>query len=185
MRFHSLTHFALMFLMLLPSVGLTAVEERNLEKSAYFAYVGRDYIFTIEIVGPGMPLFNFVSMTDSEEQLRAQNIRLTLGNRQVDVKLFAIEPDSAQQPLKVSSLRMRPRSSFGFMLEGSFGEAKEIYGAEIELGKKNFKLAPLHGSDFDTLVQKVNQLNLESPDFRDDFRVLNLELTGQSSFSAR
>jgi hypothetical protein len=61
----------------------------------------------------------------------------------------------------------------------------ELYGVEIELGEEKFNLAPLCEADFEALVLKVNQLNLGSPDFRDDFRVLNLELIGQRSSPAR
>jgi hypothetical protein len=80
---------------------------------------------------------------------------------------------------------MHPRSSFGFGLEGSFGKAEELYGAEIKLREEIFKLVPLSKFDFETLVLKVNRLNLRSPDFRDDFRVLDLKLMGQRSSQRR
>ncbi len=163
---------------------MQADEEPSMEKSAYFAYVDREFIFTVEVVKPGIPLLNFVSMVNREEKLQAKNIRLFLGNRQAVVEIFHIEADRGQQPFKVVSLRMRPRSSFGFRLEGNFGEAEELYGAEINLDKENFKLIPLSKFEFETLVLKVNRLNLGSPDFTDDFRVLKLEFMG-SRYSKR
>jgi hypothetical protein len=181
MRFHSSLSFAFLFFCQLPTSGFQAEEAESSEKSAYFAYVDPDYIFTIEVVSPGTPLLNFVSMTDREGNLQAKNITLSFGNRQAAVKLFSIEADRYQQPLTVYSLRMHPRSSFGFRLEGSFGKAEELYGAEIKLGEEKFKLVPLSKFDFETLVLKVNRLNLRSPDFRDDFRVLDLKLMGQKS----
>lgn len=174
-------------LLMLPAAASLefAGPDPELEKSPYFAYVGREYIFTIEVVEPGKPLLNFVSVTDREENLAAKNVRLFLGNRQVSVKLFVVEADRYQQPLIVSSIGMHPRSSFGFRLQGSFDDATELYGVEIDLGSDIFKLAPLSKFDFETLVRKVDRLNLGSPDFRDDYRVLNLDLIGNRSSRRR
>jgi hypothetical protein len=169
-------------LLLLPTASLEfAVADPEPEKSPYFAYVGREYIFTIEVVKPGTPLLNFVSVTDREENLAAKNVRLFLGNRQVPVKLFVVEADRYQQPLVISSVSVHPRSSFGFRLQGSFDDTTELYGVQIDLGGDIFKLAPLSKFAFETLVRKVDRLNLGSPDFRDDYRVLNLDLLGSRS----
>jgi hypothetical protein len=78
----------------------------------------------------------------------------------------------------VTSILMRSRSSFGIQLEGDFGGAMEISGAAIRIGNENFRLSPLTKFDFETLALKVNRLNLGSPDFGDDFRVLNLQKLG-------
>jgi hypothetical protein len=90
MRFHASLLFAFLLCCQLPASGFQADEAEGLEKSAYFAYVDRDYIFTIEVVSPGTPLLNFVSMTDREDNLQAKNITLSFGNRQAAVKLFSI-----------------------------------------------------------------------------------------------
>lgn len=185
MHFYPPVRYILIFLLLLPAAGLCADNESGLKKSAYYAYVGRDYIFTIEITDPGTPLFNFVSMLDQEGKLQAKNIRLSLGNRRSPADLFVIEPAPKQDPIIVSSMRIRPRSSFGFRLEGKFGTTRELYGVEIKLGEDTFKLAPLSNIDFDILVDKVNRLNLNSPDFRDDFHVLDLVFMGNRSSSRR
>jgi hypothetical protein len=156
-----------------------------LKKSAYFAFVGREFIFTIEVVKPGTPILNFVSITDRDENLQAKSIRLSFGNRQIAAELFSIETDRYQQPSLVPSLTMHPRSSFGFRLEGNFGKSIEISGAEIRLGEDTFKLAPLSKFDFETLVRKINRINLGSPDFRDDYRVLKLDYLGSRLSKSR
>ncbi|MEJ2109227.1 MAG: hypothetical protein P8Z37_04795 [Acidobacteriota bacterium] len=176
----TVTILCLILLVPLPMWG-SDESDHQLEKSAYFAYVGREYIFTIEVVEPGALILNFVSMSDREEKLLAKNIRLFLGNRYASVKLFSIEVDRHQPPLLVSSSRMHPRSSFGFRLEGSLEGVTELYEAEIKLENDKYQLVPLSKFDFETLVRKVNRINLGSPDFRDDFRVLNLELQGTRS----
>ena len=171
----------LLVFFLLPAIVLYSDDDPVLEKSAYFAYVDLEYIFTIEVVKPGTPILNFVILTDRDEKLQAKNIRLLLGNRQAAATLFYIEIDRYQQPLITASIQMHPRSSFGVRLQGKFGKDKELYGAEIKVLNKTFSLAPLSRFDFETLVRKVNRMNLESPDFRDDFRVLNLEPIGYRS----
>ena len=153
-------------------------EKKPLEKSAYFAFVDRDYIFTIEGVKPGIFLLNFVSMADQDITLMAKYVRLTLENRKEPGKLLTIETGDVKQPMSVTSLAIHPRSSFGLRLDGSFGNVKEIFGATIRLGNEDLKLDPMTSFDFDSLVTKVNHINLGSPDFSDDWRVLNLQRIG-------
>lgn len=148
-----------------------------IEKSAYLVYVDREYIFTIEMVRPGVPLFNFISMTNEENNLPAKNIRLTFENRKVVVKFFTIDTGT-RDPMSVFSTAVHPRSSFGFRLNGEFGDVRELFGATVQMGTDDFKLVPLKSFDFETLAAKINRINLGSPDFSDDWRVLQLELIG-------
>jgi len=150
-------------------------------KSAYFAFVDHDYIFTIEAVKPGVFLLNFVSMTDGEAKLYAKYIQLTLENRKAAAKLLIVETGNYTQSMAVGSMTIHPRSSFGVRLSGDFGNAKEIFGATIRLGEEDLKLTPLTSFDFELLVAKVNRLNLESPDFYEDWRVLRMERLGTRS----
>ena len=155
------------------------------EKGACFAFVDRDYIFTVEVVSPGVPLFNFVSMTDDEYHLNAGQVRLTLGIRKAPAKFFVVDTGDPKEPLITPSLRMRPRSAFGVRLQGEFESAKEIFGATVRIGNEDLKLVPLSSFDFENLALKVNRLNLESPDFRDDWRVLKLEVMGSREIVKR
>jgi hypothetical protein len=152
-----------------------------LEKSACFAFADHDYIFTIEIVKPGVPILNFVSMADSDINLLAKNIRLTFENRTAVARVLAIETGNFQQPVDRLSLTMHPRSSFGVRMDGDFDQVKELLGATVRLGVEDFKLIPLNSNDFEALVQKVNRLNLRSPDFSEDWRVLRLQPMGTRS----
>ncbi len=149
-----------------------------LERSAYFAFVDRDFIFTVEIVRPGVPLFNFVSMRDTACQLSAAQIRLTLDTRKVPAKFFVVDTGDPKEPLIVPSLTLRPRSAFGVRLQGDYAAAKEMDGAAVRLGDEDFKLVPLTSFDFENLALKINRLNLDSPDFSDDWRVLKLGSMG-------
>lgn len=149
-----------------------------LERSAYFAFVDREFMFTVEMVRPGVPLFNFVSMTDTAFQLHAKQVRLTLEVRKVPGKFFMVDTGNPKEPLIVPSLAVRPRSSFGVRLQGDFEGTKEIDGAAVQVGDEDFRLVPLTSFDFENLALKINRLNLDSPDFTDDWRVLKLESMG-------
>ena len=165
----------------LVSAEISYAEDPSPDASAQFAFVDRDYIFTIEVVKPGVPLLNFVSMTDVENRLIAKNIWLMIENRRIAGKLLVVETGKLQQPMIVTSLLMRPRSSFGIQLQGDFGSARELSGVTIRIGNEDFRLSPLTKFDFETLALKVNRLDLGSPDFSDDFRVLNLQNLGSRS----
>lgn len=175
-----LSLFSLLCLPLLAQIP-APVEKKPLEKSAYFAFVDRDYIFTVEVVKPGVPLLNFVSMSDEEARIYAKDIRLELDNRKAVAKLLSIEIGEFQQPMSVASIAIHPRSSFGVRIDGDFGNAQHLFGVSLRLGDEDLQLAPLSNFDFETIVAKVNRLNLGSPDFSDDWRVLKLEQLGTRS----
>jgi len=152
---------------------------RPLEKSAYFAFVDRDYIFTVEVVRPGIPLLNFVSVTDQNVKLQAKNVRFTLENRKAAAKTFSIETGGASPAIPTVFLTIHPRSSFGVRVNGDFENVQEFLGVAIRLGSEELKLAPLTNFDFEILASKINQINLGSPDFSDDWRVLKLRNLGE------
>jgi hypothetical protein len=103
---------------------------------------------------------------------------LTLDNHQSTGTVFVVDTSDPKEPMRTSSLRIRPRSSFGVRLDGDFGKAKEISGATIRMDGEEFRLALLSSLGFESLVLKINRINLGSPDFRDDWRALNLERLG-------
>ncbi len=154
-------------------------------RSAYFAYVDREFIFTVEIVKPGVPLFNFVSMVEKDNNLLAKQVRLTLENRKAVGTFFIVDTGDPKEPMIVPSVRMRAKSSFGVRLQGDFGNAREVWGASVLLGDEDFRLVPLSSFDFENLALKINRLNMGSPDLSDDWRVLKLENMGTRVFAGR
>ncbi len=157
----------------------------RIEKSAYFAFVDRDYILTFEIVAPGIPLLNFVSMTDTDAILSAKQVRLTLDNRKVPAQAFLIDTGNPKEPIAVPSLTMRARSSFGVRVRGEFAKESEVLGVTIRVGNEDLKLEPLTSLAFENLALKINRINLGSPDFRDDWQALKLEVLGSRSPAPR
>jgi hypothetical protein len=156
-----------------------------LEKSAYFAFVDRDYIFTVEVVGPGVAILNFVSMADDAKSLPAKQIRMRLDTRTVVARFFLVDTGDPKQPITAPTVTMRPRSSFGVRIQGDLGSAKELSSVIIRLGDEDLRLEPVTSLAFENLVLKVNRINLGSPDFRDDWQILKLEVIGTRSPAAR
>jgi len=161
-----------------PGAPQAKPENNPPEKSNCLAFVDHDYIFTIEVVQPGVPIMNFVSMADAEQPLTAKEVRLTLENRKVPGRFFIVDTGDPKQPITTPSLKMRPRSSFGARLQGDFSDTRELLGATVTVGAWDFKLVPLTSFDFENLVLKINRLNLGSPDFSDDWRTLKFERIG-------
>lgn len=161
-----------------PQTTPAAQEDKTPDLSPYFAFADREYIFTIEIVKAGVPILNFVSMSDEQRTLFANQIQFETGMRRIPAKLFQIDTGNPKEPLMTPSFRIHPRSSFGATVKGEFGDAREFSGVKLQMGSEVFTLAPLEGFDFENLVLKVNRINLTSPDFSDDWRVLKLDLLG-------
>ena len=183
--------YALCLLFWLSFIGQSPAGDRErpaqqppaLEASAWFAFVDTDYIFTIEMVKPGVPLLNFVSMADKDAKLQANNVRLALENRKAAAKVFVIETGVSGQPMVTAFLTLRARTSFRVRMNGEFGKAEKILGASVRLGNEELKLAPLSSFEFEILASKVNQINLGSPDFSEDWRVLRLQKLGTRSLA--
>jgi hypothetical protein len=177
----ALMQLYLLFLPLLLQAGVKpapppapSVQSDTLDKSAYFAFVDREYIFTVEMVRPGVPLLNFISMSEKENNLQAKEVRVALENRKVPGRVFMVDTGDSKEPVLLTAVRMRPRSSFGMRLQGDFSNTSEIFGVSVRVGDEDFKLAPMTSFDFENLALKVSKLNLGSPDFSDDWRVLKM-----------
>ena len=147
-------------------------------KEHLFAFVDRDFIFTVEMVGPGIVLLNFVSMLDEERVLSAKLVRLTLENRKAPSMAFLVDTGDPKEPITVPSITMRARSSFGVRIKGDYGSEKEISGVTLRVGTEDLKLVPVTSLEFENLVIKVNRINLNSPNFREDWQSVKLEVIG-------
>jgi hypothetical protein len=170
-----------LFLGQIPVSPQTPAQRKPLSKSPYLAFVDREFIFTIEMEKPGVPILNFVSMVDTENKLQAKNIKFDLENRKSIAKLLAVDTGQFQQPMMMSSITIKPRSSFGLRVECELESISELSGATIRIGDENFALVPLNNFDFENLALKINRINLGSPDFSEDWRILKFELIGTRS----
>ena len=168
-----------------PRLTKPTQETEPLSKSAYFAFVDRDLIFTLEVIKEGVPILNFVSMTDEQHVLYAKLIRLRMENRNIPSQFLMIDTSNPREPILVPSIKIKPRSSFGSRLKGKFADMGELEGVTIGLEREDLTLDPLSSFEFESLATKVNRINLDSPNFRDDWRVLKLERMGSRKIIRR
>lgn len=152
--------------------------DKVLEKSSYYAFVDREYIFTLEMAKPGVPILNFVSMLEKKSVLLANRIRLGEGIRKIPARLFKVDTGDPKQPVVLATMTIHPKSSFGVTLIGDFDGIKEPSSVTVGMGPEDFRLKPLASFDFENLALKIGRINLNSPDFSDDWRVLKLEYLG-------
>jgi hypothetical protein len=154
-------------------------QKESVAQSAYLAFVDRDFMFTVEVVSPGVPILNFVCLDiDGEPHLMAKQVRLLMDGRKIPAAFFLIDTGDPKQPVLAPSLKMKPRSSFGVRLKGEYAGAREFQGAFITVGNEEFKLNPIPNFNFESLVKQINAINLESPDFSEDWQVLHLSVIG-------
>lgn len=158
----------------------TLVQEKAKPTGKWFAFVDYEFLFTLELVRPGTPILNFVNMGRSSPYLNVSEIRLVSGIKLYRPQLFRIDTSDDKDPMRIASLHVLPKSSFGLTLMGQdIRELESIDKVTIKLGSNQFYLQALEEAAFETLVKKVNQISLISPDIREDFRVLDLRPLGR------
>ena len=143
-----------------------------------FAFVDYDFIFTLELVRPGVPILNFVHAGKGNYFLKADEIRIIAGIKLYRPRLFEVDTSVAKDPMRISGLRVHPHSSFGLTLVGDLAGLEAIDKVTVKLGADLFQLQPMDKTAFEVLAKQVNQLNLLSPDIREDFRVLEIRPCG-------
>lgn len=159
----------------LPPAGAQTQEQPS---RRHFIFLDQEIILTLELVRPGVPIFNFVNLGNGSYLLQASDVRIISGIKMHRPVLFDVETSTRDDPLRVSAIKVHPHSSFGITLKGNIEGIAEIDRVTVELGPSRFELQSLSPQGFEALSRKISKLNLISPDIRDDFRVLELNTIG-------
>lgn len=149
--------------------------------SRYFAYIDGEVIWTVENSQGQPPILNIVTFSDVTSPLRPAQIRIyDPRGKRLEVRELKIETGDPKDPYRTKNLRVLGRSFIGVLIEmkdAGFDEASRV---EIHWNGRVYELTPLNALDFNILAEKINNININSPDIRDDFRVLKLETLGKS-----
>lgn len=164
--------------LLLCSAASFATGPETQPSRRHFIFLDQEFILTLELVRPGVPIFNFINLGNGSYQLAASDIRIIAGIKLFHPNLFDVETSNRRDPLRVGSMRVHPHSSFGVTLRGSLETVEAIDRVSIQLGNDRFELRSISLAEFDDLSKKISQINLISPDIREDFRVLELKPLG-------
>jgi hypothetical protein len=176
----------LLFISLSAPVAGQTPETAKLEPSRCHIFIDYQNIWTLEMVegskGGRVPILNIITFTKGEWELRPQQIHIhNKRGREARIERFSIDTGIADEPYLTPVLRVLAFSFIGVDLVGQFKDYEEPHRVTIDLGDDRFELVPVPCLEYDTLAEKINGLNFESPDIREDFAVLKLEPRGRKS----
>lgn len=146
----------------------------------HLIYAQYDFVFTFEFTTRNEPILNIVNFTDQTLPLRAQNILLVDDQgREVKVDRIILETGNPSDPYLTPIMKILPNSFIGLVLKGKFDAVKEFKSVAVQLGNTLFHLDPVSSPAFDGAVEKINRMNFDSPDVREDFRVVKMDFLGR------
>jgi len=76
-------------------------------------------------------------------------------------------------------LKVRGKSFIGLDLLGEFDDFTEPTRIAIDLGEDRFELEALDCVDYDALAEKIDRINVDSPNLWEDFDVLQIKFLGE------
>jgi hypothetical protein len=165
-------------------LGVQEADPNQPKKSRCHVFVDYQFIWTLEMVDGGgetpIPVVNIVTFAKGQWDLRPEQVHLFANRRrEAEIKRFSLDTGVAGNPYLVQYLKVLGESFIGMDLIGDFGGFLELSQVSFDLGDNRFVLEPIDCLQFETLVSKINQVNFDSPDLRQDYSVLNLSLHGK------
>jgi hypothetical protein len=156
----------------------------ELQKSRCHVFIDYQFIWTLEMVeGENdtiIPVVNIVTFAKGQWDFRPEQVHLLADRgREAKIERFAIDTGVAEDPYVVQYLKVLGESFIGMDLEGEFQGFEELSQVYIDLADSRFVLEAIDCFQYETLVGKINQVNFDSPDLRQDYSVLKLGLHGK------
>jgi hypothetical protein len=154
------------------------------EKSRCHVFIDYQFIWTLEMVQgeseAAIPVVNIVTFTKGQWDLRPEQVHLFADRRrEAKIKRFSIDTGVAGEPYVVQYMKVLGESFIGIDLIGEFQGFEELSKVYFDLGDNRFLLEPIDCFQYETLVGKINQVNFDSPDLRQDYSVLKVSLYGK------
>ncbi|HEY2930552.1 MAG TPA: hypothetical protein VGK99_02315 [Acidobacteriota bacterium] len=165
--------------------SLLAVVAFGAEPSGrHFIYAQYDFILTFELTGQKEAILNVVNFTERTYFVRPQHISLIDSkNNPVPVQKIVMETGNPSDPFKTSNMKILPNSFIGLTLQGDFSNVEQLKFASVQFGNTIYSLDSLSELQFNIAADKINKVNFDSPDVREDFRVVKLDFLGRKQVS--
>ncbi len=161
--------------------GLTAQAETKPQPASHHVFISHDFIWTFEMVEEGetlTPVLNVITFTKGEWRLSPRQIRIiSEAGERARVRKFSME--TGERPYITPLFRVLGNSFIGIDLIGDFDGFSKPTEVTIDLGDYRYHLKPLDLFGFENLAEKINRVNYDSPNVRDDFEVLEIERLGR------
>lgn len=165
------------------SAGDRQASQTGDKGSSHHVFVSEDVIWTFEMVD-GTPVLNIITFMEGEWPLDPSQVRIyNEEGKRARVRKFSFE--TGDRPMEMPTMKVIGDSFIGVDLVGSFKRFSKPVRVAIDLDKYRYELAPIDPLGFDTLAQKINQINYESPDISQDFEVLKIEPLGKRTMRPR
>lgn len=159
------------------SISATGTEKR----AEAFAFVGSQYIITVEPATAHSFVVNFINMSDfvivtqpSEFIYRAATGRFYNG------QVYEVQhTDARGEDFRyAASVLLKGYSFTGLTIVGAFHEQDQIEELSIRIGAKRFYLQSMDKTQFEQLAAKVEELDLKNPNSREALQEANIEEMG-------
>lgn len=154
--------------------------------SACHAFVDFENIWTVELIRSRdeniTPILNIITFTKGEWDLRPDQIHIfNRKGKEARIKRFAIDTGVPGDAYKSNYLKVLGNSFVGVDLEGKL-KVKDFPTSPrvtIDLAHHRFELQPLDCEAFDNLAHRINKINFNSPDIREDFDLIKIPHLGR------
>ena len=154
------------------------------ESSACHAFVDFENIWTVELIRSRdeeiTPILNIITFTKGEWDLRPDQIHIfNRKGKEARIKRFAMDTGVPGDAYKSNYLRVLGNSFIGVDLEGKLKDFPTSPRVTIDLAHHRYELQPLDCQAFDNLADRVNKINFNSPDIREDFDLIKIPHLGR------
>jgi len=127
-----------------------------------FAYTDTFRVYTLEFKAKNLAIVNVINLTDSIQILEPSNILVIKNNGEAVVGQVYSDRTSADQIIYTAVRLIPARSFMGSDLLGAFHFQNNILKVYVSQGGRYFELASLMEADFESLLSRLSQLDLET-----------------------
>lgn len=172
-------------ILLLAPVALKGQNPSNPPPTSHcHLFIDQENIWTLETVEDGgeeiVPILNIITFSPGKWEFRPRQIHIfDADGREARVEKFSMETGSLEGAYLSTFMPVLGNSFIGLELLGSFNDFAEPASVLIDLGESRFELQSVDCAEFERLAEKINRINLDSPDIREDFEVLEINPLGR------
>lgn len=151
------------------------------ENPKAFAFVNQSYVITAEMNDENSFIVNFVNLSDFVLVVQPGDFiyRSASGNRYIGQVYELEHMDSKGGMQKYSaSILLQDHSFKGLNIVGLFREQDRIEELSIRIGGKRFYLQPLEKNQFEEVLRKIEELDLNSDNIPQMFQELFIKEMG-------
>ncbi len=180
---------ALLFGFSASTQGTAAGDKPRVEKvdaSRCHVFIDFENIWTLEMVDDDkrrpIPILNIITFSEDEEEhtLRPEGIHIyNQRGQRAKVEKLSIDTGVEGDPYVAPVLEILQSSFIGMDLVGEFGGFDPPARVSIELGDSEFQLQAVDCMDYNMLAERIENVNFNSPNIKEDYEVLKIEPIGK------